>query len=304
MTIPALSKLTLRIRRYLRGHQGKIYAMAWAENGRLVSASQDGKLIIWDGLTQNKTHAIPLKCTWVMSCGFSQNGSLISSGTLDNACTVYNMRAQDIARSSHELLGHAGYVSCTRFLSDGKILTSSGDQTCALWDIESKKRVIEYIDHDGGVMSCALSPDKQTFVSAGCDATSKLWDLNSNKCIYTFRGHALDINSVQWFPSGTGYGSAGDDGTCKLFDIRACRELNSYEMGSILCGVTSISFSSSGRLLFAGYDDQNCLIWDTLRNEKIFSLNGHDKRVSCLSVSNDGKAVCTGSWDMNLKIWA
>lgn len=32
-------------------------------------------------------------------------------------------------------------------------------------------------------------------------------------------------------------------------------------------------------------------------------LAGHDNRVSCLGVTDDGMAVCTGSWDSFLKIW-
>lgn len=31
----------------------------------LVSASQDGKLIVWDGFTTNKVHAVPLRSSWV-----------------------------------------------------------------------------------------------------------------------------------------------------------------------------------------------------------------------------------------------
>ena len=32
-------------------------------------------------------------------------------------------------------------------------------------------------------------------------------------------------------------------------------------------------------------------------------LAGHDNRVSCLGVTEDGMAVATGSWDSFLKIW-
>lgn len=53
----------------------------------------------------------------------------------------------------------------------------------------------------------------------------------------------------------------------------------------------------SGRLLFAGYDDFECRVWDVTRGEKVGSLVGHDNRVSCLGVSNDGISLCTGSWD-------
>ena len=32
-------------------------------------------------------------------------------------------------------------------------------------------------------------------------------------------------------------------------------------------------------------------------------LAGHDNRVSCLGVTEDGMAVATGSWDSFLKVW-
>lgn len=38
-------------------------------------------------------------------------------------------------------------------------------------------------------------------------------------------------------------------------------------------------------------------VWDVLRGEKVGSLSGHENRVSCLGVSNDGISLCTGSWD-------
>ena len=66
---------------------------------------------------------------------------------------------------------------------------------------------------------------------------------------------------------------------------------------SILCGITSVGFSVSGRLLFAGYDDFECKVWDVLRGERVGTLSGHENRVSCLGVSNDGISLCTGSWD-------
>ncbi|OLY80237.1 Guanine nucleotide-binding protein subunit beta-1, partial [Smittium mucronatum] len=70
----------------------------------------------------------------------------------------------------------------------------------------------------------------------------------------------------------------------------------------ILCGITSISFSSSGRLLFAGYDDFNVNVWDVLKSQRVAILSAHENRVSCLGVSKDGMALCTGSWDSTLKV--
>ena len=48
---------------------------------------------------------------------------------------------------------------------------------------------------------------------------------------------------------------------------------------SIVCGITSVAFSKSGRLLLAGYDDFNCNVWDTLKGDRAGVLAGHDNRV-------------------------
>ena len=77
-----------------------------------------------------------------------------------------------------------------------------------------------------------------------------------------------------------------------------------YTHDKILCGITSVAHSVSGRFLFAGYDDFNCYVWDTLSGKQVGCLAGHDNRVSCLGVSNDGMALCTGSWDSFAKLWA
>ena len=41
-----------------------------------------------------------------------------------------------------------------------------------------------------------------------------------------------------------------------------------YNHDNIICGITSVAFSRSGRLLIAGYDDHNCNVWDTVRAER------------------------------------
>jgi WD40 repeat protein len=96
----------------------------------------------------------------------------------------------------------------------------------------------------------------------------------------TFRGHESDINSVALFPDTKAFGTGSDDSTCRVFDIRACGELCEFKSDMLLCGITSVAFSKSGRLLFAGYDDYNCLAWDLLGNTEkpVYELKGHENR--------------------------
>lgn len=41
-----------------------------------------------------------------------------------------------------------------------------------------------------------------------------------------------------------------------------------YSHDNIICGITSVAFSKSGRLLLAGYDDFNCNVWDSLKADR------------------------------------
>ncbi|XP_044167636.1 guanine nucleotide-binding protein G(I)/G(S)/G(T) subunit beta-1 isoform X1 [Acropora muricata] len=303
--IEPVGRIQMRTRRTLRGHLAKIYAMHWATDSRnLVSASQDGKLIVWDSYTTNKVHAIPLRSSWVMTCAYAPSGNYVACGGLDNICSIYSLKTREgNVRVSRELPGHTGYLSCCRFTDDNQILTSSGDMTCALWDIETGQQTTTFAGHTGDVMSLSLSPDSKSFVSGACDASAKLWSIHDGICKQTFTGHESDINAVVYFPNGSAFATGSDDATCRLFDIRADQELMVYAHDNIICGITSVAFSKSGRLLLAGYDDFNCNVWDTLKGDRAGVLAGHDNRVSCLGVTEDGMAVATGSWDSFLKIW-
>jgi len=307
--VPATS-LDLRQRRILKGHFGKIYAMHWCTDSKhLVSASQDGKLIIWNGFTTNKVHAIPLRSSWVMTCAYSPSGQYVACGGLDNLCSVYKLPSSGDnvttgQKTFAELAQHEGYLSCCRFIQDRQIITSSGDSTCILWDVDTKTPKKIFNDHSGDVMSVSIFEEKNLFVSGSCDSHAKLWDYKTGNCIKTFYGHESDINSVAFYPDGNAFGTGSDDSSCRLYDLRAYRQINSYNDDKILCGITSVAFSLTGKFLFAGYDDYTCCVWDTALGAVVNTLKGHDNRVSCLGTTKDGKALCTGSWDTLLKIWA
>ncbi len=103
------------------------------------------------------------------------------------------------------LAGHTGFLSCCRFIGDHKMITSSGDQTCGLWDVETGKRLIEFTGHAGDVMAISPGMDQSTFVSGACDAVAKLWDCRDGKCKQTFHGHESDINAIKFFPGGNAF---------------------------------------------------------------------------------------------------
>jgi len=282
----------------------------WAPEGRnLVSASQDGRLIIWNGFTTNKVHAIPLRSSWVMTCAYHPSSKYVACGGLDNICSIYDLpepgKEPPRPKPYCELAKHDGYLSCCRYVDDRRIITASGDSTCILWDIEQRRADYVFSDHEQDVMSVSIVKDTAMFVTGSVDADAKLWDYRTKKgCVMTYTGHESDVNSVDFFPDGNAFVTASDDSSCRLFDIRAHRQLQQYTDEKVVCGITSVACSKSGAYLFAGYDDYCCYAWDTIKGDLINILSGHENRVSCLGVQSTGDALCTGSWDSLLKIWA
>jgi len=298
----------LRHRRRLPGHFGKIYALHWASNSDdIVSASQDGKLLVWNVTTSNKKVAIPLRSAWVMTCAYSPEGKFVASGGLDNLCSIFNIQESigwEIKQPYRELQQHEGYLSECRFIDDSQIVTASGDGTIIHWDIEKQTPLKQFSEHGGDVQSVAILKERHLLVSGAIDAKAKVWDWRTGECVASFGGHESDINSVRWFPDGYAFASGSDDATCRLFDLRAHRQLNKYHNDAIFSTVTKIDFSKSGSYLFVGYDeDPTCLGWDVLTAESVMQLP-HPTRCSCVQIAPNGFSLATGCWDKILRIWA
>jgi guanine nucleotide-binding protein G(I)/G(S)/G(T) subunit beta-1 len=317
---PIRNPPTTKMRRCLKGHFGKVTAMHWGGDSRhLVSAGQDGNLLIWNAVTSNKVQAITLKSTYVMSVGYEQSkGEMVACGGLDNLCTVYKLSSPDHAM---EMASHDGLITCCRFLDDTKILTSSGDSTCIRWDIARGTVLDTFAEHKEHINYMSLHPtDKNIFVSASVDKTAKVWDIRASKsAVQTFMGHSGDVNGVDFLPSdGNCFATCTEDGGIHIFDLRAYNDLAQYKVNMGGAGganntepgvaqdlLTSIAFSKSGRLLFVGHSDGSVLAFDVMSDRPVpaFTMGGaHERHISALGVSPSGEALCTGSWDSTLKV--
>jgi len=306
-------QLSIKVRRVLRGHFGKVYACAWSQDSEhLVSASQDGKLLIWNTRTGLKKYAISLQSSWVMATDYSPSGRFVASGGLDNMVSIYEVKMDDggsgVAKDATpvELMGHEGYVASCTFLDDQQILSTSGDSTIVLWDIERRAVNMKFADHHADVMSASMLGSSRTvFVSGSTDTNVKLWDIRVGpEAVKNFAGHDSDINSVKAFSNGTSIVSGSDDSTCMLWDIRADQHLQLYQSDRILCGVTSVDVSNTGKYVFAAYDEGVVRVWDTLRGEILENLPHEQSRCSTVRVAPNGQAVISATWDNLLRIWA
>jgi len=308
-----------KCRRILKGHFGKITALDWSNDGTtIVSASQDGNLLLWDAVTTSKKQTVRLKSAYVMSVCMESEGRFVAAGGLDNACSVYRVGGEQ-SKLSTELVSHEGYLAdCKFFHSPAKMLTASADATSLLWDVEKGQIIETFAEHKSNLTAVALMGDGFSYLSSSTDKTIKLWDIRTPKnSVKTLTGHAGDVNGITVLPGGNTLASCSEDGTVRVWDLRAYGEVSSF--GNLAepssrdpfsdgdAGFTSIDCSSSGRLLFCGHSEGSVVAYDVFGNTKdpaYVLKNAHEEHVSCVGVSPTGEALCTGSWDFVLKIFA
>uniref|UniRef100_A0A8C4QHD2 Guanine nucleotide binding protein (G protein), beta 5b n=1 Tax=Eptatretus burgeri TaxID=7764 RepID=A0A8C4QHD2_EPTBU len=294
--VEPLGQFVMKPRRTLKGHGNKVLCMDWCrDKRRLVSSSQ-----VFFSYCHKWTHSdiiIRYSTPHLLRPPSKVDSSSVFTPVclgLDNKCSVYPLsfdKNENMAAKKKSVAMHTNYLSACCFTnSDMQLLTASGDGTCALWDVESGQLLQSFHGHGADVLCLDLAPSEtgNTFISGGCDKKALVWDIRTGQCVQCFETHESDINSVRFYPSGDAFATGSDDATCRLYDLRADREVAIYSKESIIFGASSVDFSLSGRLLFAG--------------TRVAILFGHENRVSCLRVSPDGTAFCSASWDHTLKV--
>jgi len=272
-----------------------------------VTAAQDGKLLVYDAYTGCKTHRVDLENRWVMSAAYSPQPGIVASGGLDNAVSLYLLNDDNgTGALKRQMNGHDGYVSCIKFIDATKLVSASGDETVAYWDVDRGTVITQFAGHRGNVNFVAVSPDGKLAVSGACDKTAKVWDLrDGSKPVRTFLSHKSDVNGTCFFPGGNAFATASEDGSGRLFDLRVAQAINTFGEAPETDAIpaTSVAFSASGRLVFLGYEDGQILVWDAFSARQVATLKGHAERASALGVSKDGIALASAGWDKKVNIW-
>ena len=260
------SPIDIKSVRELIGHFDKVIGVDFSGLPNLfVSASLDGKLIVWDAMTTFKKRAVKLSSPFVAcTCFEKSSNALIASGGMDNLCSIYEaslidpgMPASLANKPKAVLSGHQGYISgCCFFQGPSKILTSSGDCSTNLWDVETARPLRTLKAHAAGVLAVAAAPDGDIFATGGVDSAVKVYDIRLKVPVtHSFNGHIADVNDISFFPDSQAIGTASSDATSRIFDLRAGLEMNQFDHDRITRGVTCCRFSKSGRFLFCGSED-------------------------------------------------
>jgi small GTP-binding protein len=288
-----LGEIPYKLLKTLKGHTSLVTSVAVLSDDRVVSASSDQTLKVWDIKTGKeiktlKGHTAPVWSVAVLS------DDRVVSASWDKTLKVWDIKT---GKEIITLKGHTGWVYSVAVLSDDRVVSASPDKTLKVWDIKTGKEIKTLKGHTGAVWSVTVLSDDRV-VSASSDQTLKVWDIKTGKEIKTLKGHTAQVLSVAAL-SADRVVSASSDQTFKVWDIKTGKEIKTLKGHTGL--VYSVAVLSADRVVSASYD-QTLKVWDIKTGKEIKTLKGHTAPVLSVAVLSDDRVVSASS-DQTLKVW-
>lgn len=251
-----------------KGHQGTVFAIAFASDQVLVSGSADQNTVAW-----NRNAGWTLERT----LGGPQPDSPLSDR-----------------------------VNALRFNPDGRLLASGGGEPTRggelkLWQVADGKLAQTLTNiHSDAVFSLDFSPDGSHLVSGAADRLMKIVDLASGKVVRTFEGHSHHVLGVSWKPDGRLLASAGADNVIKLWDALSGERKKTID--TFGKEVTSVGFVGiTDQILASAGDHQVGLFKEN--GEKVRGFEGGNDFMNTAAISADGRIVIGAGQDGELRLW-
>jgi hypothetical protein len=290
----------------LQGHENAVNGVAFLpDSKRLVSASWDKTIKLWDTQTRKALQTLRGHEAQVCCIAVSRDGNRIASGSTDTSIRLWDAHS---GAAISTLEGHGADVWGVAFSPDGRLLASaSKDMTVRLWNVLSGTPVHILRGHEGWACAIAYSPNGSVIASgANGDGAVRVWDVLSGAPRLTLKGHADSVFMVTFRPDGNVLASGGGnfDKTIKLWDTFSgalLMTLNGHN-GSIF----ALAFSPDGNLLASagGHVDFSVRLWNARSGTAIGKLGVHDNWVHSLAWSPDYKLLASGCNDQTMRLWS
>jgi WD40 repeat protein len=180
----------------------------------------------------------------VNAVAFSQDGSLLASGSRDQTVRLWNpMTGQE----AQKLEGHTDWVTAVAFSQDGSLLASgSWDQTVRLWNPTTGQEAQKLEGHADSVTAVAFSQDGSLLASGSWDHTVRLWNPTTGQEAQKLEGHADSVTAVAFSQDGSLLASGSWDHTVRLWNPTTGQEVQKVNYVQV---IRTISLTTDNKTL-------------------------------------------------------
>jgi len=307
-------------------HGDRVNAIAYSPDGtKLVSASRDGTVRIWDlgngrelvayrGHLEVKAPANPKENTNVLVVGgvaYSADGEWIASA---GGSEIHVWEAKT-GKRVHTLKGLKGpYKSVAFFKDKNKLLSGGDDRRLAIWDVPNEKTTFvtdASEDNSLAINAVAISPTEKQIASVNHAGGLVVYSLTAQPKLVLSMGvsdEGRQVQSLVFTRDGNGIYTAGNDRKTKLSagpdglpGAAAGSTVRKFEGHTE--PVNAVALSVDGKSLVTGSNDKSVIVWDATTGKIQRVFQGHLKEVICVAIRPDGQQIASASEDGSIRLW-
>ncbi|MEX2142795.1 MAG: protein kinase [Pirellulales bacterium] len=285
--------------RALDGHSAAVRAIRFISEGplRIVSASHDNTIKIWDYETGDPIQTLRGHAGWVRGCDVTPDGRLAVSASHDHQARLWSLEGYEEVRvlNARVLSGHADAITSAVFSANCQhVLTASRDRTARIWSFDTGQMLRSFAEgHDFLASQAILFRDGRRFLTSGVDNTVRIWDLATGTEIATITG--TGARGLVALSSDERQIVTANDDAALLWDLEHGRITRTFagHRGE----VSALAFSPDGQYVFTGDAAGRTRLWDCATGEIVWSQRTHTGRVNGAVFTPDGSRVLTASND-------
>jgi WD40 repeat protein/serine/threonine protein kinase len=184
----------------LPGFPGGIDAVGFLPDGRVVAASMDGRLRVYDPGRRLVLAELALpRGSRARSFRVAADGHRLISIPTNGSPAPPVLWDLEHYRVIAALEGHKGQVFSARFVrGDREILTSGSDGAPRLWDGLTGRLEQTYFGSSQFLLDAMLDPGGSIVVGAGGDGVLRFWDAAAGRLIWTLPAHRSAIVGIHF----------------------------------------------------------------------------------------------------------
>lgn len=254
-------------------------------------------------ITQHENNTLTIWDIWKTEPLYQIQGDIKEGDPFSQSDTMFAIASDSDTVKIHEssggrelyALNNHRDLKIIQFTNNDTRLAAGYDQLMHLWSMSSGQEL----------------KTKKNFEGRGC---ATVYDLKeqplfsiTNFQYIVSRGQSeailCNFQKLNWTVAiNTSDGQIAYGGNSKLTVITArgeSRDMNGVNRKNIV----SLALSPAGDVLAAAFDDNTIHFWDVDTREEVFSLFGHDARITGLRFTPDGRLLISISQDGTIRLW-